>query len=285
MTLNYIITISPFCEMDVIHFFDAIATKIKLYRKAKVFFDLRDGPLVFIPLNTKYSLILNENTGYLHDRYTATEAAIMIDKWEREGQIDKTFVVDNSCEKTIERNLSYSGVCFEKIESMNLKKIFSLDCISGFDYMLLAQMFDFEKRRYRIELPNFYFASIVLTKTSTVLLNGEEIMLTDLEKKIKTIELQFLSESQDTEDYSVNDLIELLGPTVMDEFQCYFNPMAKKSDYQEYKQNLLTWFLELDYHELSTYSGTNYVVGMLLAAINANKIILPKDYFKFFSKI
>ena len=285
MILNYKITISPFCKEEVISLFDAIATQIGLYQRARIFLDLRNGPVYFVPLNAVYSIILNEESGYLKNPFNAAEAAFMINQWKREGQIERVFLEDQTEDKIVESHLHDSAVLFERVEAFDLLKNFTLDNLSEADYITLQKLLNIESQYHEIKLPNIEFCCIELSKGGEILIDGEPYPIENLKEKIRAIELEFLCKFQDKHDYNLNDLIDLLGPTILDECYCFFNPDSTKQDYSNYKIRLLEWFFQLEYKYLYTYTGTNYVVRKLLSSINAQRIILPADYFRDFRKL
>lgn len=267
--------ISPLCDDNVINYFDAIATAIRLYDRAKVFLDLRNGPLRFISMNTPYSIIFDENTGDLRDDYY--NAILTLSQLMKIKQIERVFVAENS--NKVRENMCCSGIVFESLESLSLNKEFSVENLSFFDCDFILKIIASERTAMSIKIPNMEINLIQLEPNGKILINQEYVSLNNIEQKIREIELCSLREKTVSETQYLNQLLDFFGAAITDDYYCYLNPRATLEDYSNYKVRLVKWFFQLQYSDLSNYSGNNCVVERLLSCINTDSVILPKDYF------
>lgn len=275
----YKIMISPLCDEDIVNLFDGIATSLRLYSKAKVFLDLRDGPLRFLSLNTAYTLVVNEFTGDLSDETSAAAAAVLISPMIDVKQIDRVLVDGQSLQ--VKENLYCSGIFFESTDSFLLDKEFSLNTLTQADCCTLEQFTLADRRSLEIKLPNLKPCLIELKADGSIEIDGEEVSLENFEKHIKLLEIAHLQAELDKrETDNMSHLADFYGATILDDLYCYLNPDANMEQYKEYKLRLIEWFFQLKYSELLNYSGNNTAVGQLLASINDDLIILPYDYFE-----
>ena len=275
----YKIMISPLCDEDIVNLFDGIVTSLRLYSKAKVFLDLRDGPLRFLSLNTSYILIINEATGDLADERSAAAAAALLCPMLEVKQIDRILVDGPSSQ--VKENLYCSGIFFESTDSFVLDKEFSLNNLTQSDCCALEQFTLADRRSMEMRLPNLKPYVIELNADGVITIDGEEVSLENFEKHIKLLEIAHLqAELNNRETDNMNHLADFYGATILDDLYCYLNPDANMEQYKDYKLRLIEWFFELKYSDLLNYAGTNTSVGRLLASINDDLVILPFDYFE-----
>lgn len=276
MIPSYKITISPLCSDEVVNYFDAIATVMRLYDKAKVFLDLRDGPLHFIPMNTAYAVVLNEKTGDLHTDFYS--AALMLTQLHEIHQIERVFVTQDAVE--ICEQMRCSGVTFEVLENLSLNKGFSVDALSYFDCDFLLKIISAERNALPIKVPNLKIHYIDLTQNGEILVDGDIVKLENIEERIKEIEKESLQKNTEEKKH-LGELLDFFGSAITDDYYCYCNPNATLNEYSEYKVRLVKWFLQLKYSDLANYAGNNCFVEKLLACVNIDSIILPSDYFSY----